>query len=153
MKTKFWSRLAILLFLVAIRGSLAAASSDYPDNPRTKDFVEVKKFSAKDHGPTFVIVRMDGHVMGMPFIVEFRPDCKNSGKGWRRLEVADSESACAIKRETLDFDQAQGTIQVEIFKTDEEVFNRDSKVSPETAFPVCSKKSEIFKIKVLDLCE
>ena len=144
-------------FTVAIgsAGSVFAHGGD-SKNPSADDLVEAKTFGVADKTKTkkslHVVIRKDGHLIGKPFIIEIRADCRGSGASWRKLEVGDMESACGVRRETLKYDPDNASVQIEYFDTDADAFNEESLHARDPVSPRCETKTKTFQVKFSELC-
>lgn len=127
-------------------------------NPAAEDLVSVKKFRLDNKvGDVFVIVRKDGHMDGHPYIVELRPSCGPEVKEWKNLNVADSQSACAVVPNTEKMNTAKKEVLVRLHEANGILYNVNSMKAAVNGKamvndPQCSPTAQDFKFDLSEFC-
>lgn len=150
--------LQLIFSLLMIQGS-QAHEDEFTYNPSAENLISVQSLRVDNQiGDVFVIVRNDGHLLGHPYIIELRPNCGGVEKDWKKLKVADSQSACFVMKGTESVDPSNKTLSLKIYEANSVMMNVASMTEPVQGKaldvkPQCSPTATVFTFQLKNFCQ
>ena len=138
--------LAFLLFWIAPE-VFAHEDENIPEEVRVLQTVDLK-----DSSKAYIVAREAGHILGQPFQVELRLNCKGEEKEVSLLPVHDSMSVCDIDPNSLKLNKNQTAIAMKTKMADMNRYYKDMEEDP-TAKVHCAEATKVIKFSLEKLCQ
>ena len=123
---------------------------------RKVDAVFVRTFSEPKVGQFHIVLRSDGHQLGLPYLFEIRSTCGGGRKDWMKLPPANVVSACGVEKKTVNYDAAKRSVSMKVYAPDWEEFEKrvaDAGGNQGAMEPKCKKTSELAVMSLDDICK
>lgn len=112
----------------------------------------LKTIDLNGKGKAHVVAREAGHILGQPYQIELRLNCKNSEGEVASLPVHDSMSVCDVDPESLKLNKNQSAIAMKTKVADMDRYYKEMEEDP-NAKVYCADKTKVIKFSLENLCQ